>query len=305
MKPQDRTRAILRSGLPTSDRFVLIAIADYCSREGRCWPSAVSLALDTGMNERSVRRAMKRLEGKGLVTTKRKGQVSLLEVVTEALPPRENPGHSVRGSAKATPDSESRTPDSDDRTPDSESRNPGHSVRRREQEGTNTEGTNGRGSSSEGTREDVKALISVREELHQSVLRFAPGERFGSELPKLTQRISQEIREHHSTLNLIDALTALGRWAYLSPDASWAHSAGEPLKAILGGETSTRMRRVDEAMVWRAANEPRRKGWQSSRGNSRRGQSTNRQSFAQMVPRDAGSNEEIPFGDWTPAQDGQ
>ena len=161
-------------------------------------------------------------------------------------------------------------------------------------------------SSSLDAREDLKALVSVRAELHREVLSFPPGETFeATQLPELTERISREIRTHHAALNLIEALTALGRWAYLSPDAHWAHSAGEPLKAILGGETSTRMHRVGEAMIWRAAKEPTRKGWQKARGNSRRGQAGRRQSFTSMVPKDAGSDTEIPFGEWNPAQDGQ
>jgi len=58
MKPQDRTRAILRSGLTSTQRLVAVAVVDYCDAADESYPSADTLAHDTGLTERTCRKAL-------------------------------------------------------------------------------------------------------------------------------------------------------------------------------------------------------------------------------------------------------
>ena len=53
------------SSLPPIDRLVLLALADWADKGGRCWPSIPQLATKTGVHERTVRLAIARLESGG------------------------------------------------------------------------------------------------------------------------------------------------------------------------------------------------------------------------------------------------
>lgn len=53
-KPQDRTRAILRSTLEPEARLVAVAIADHMDADGEAWPNGATLAAETGYCERTV-----------------------------------------------------------------------------------------------------------------------------------------------------------------------------------------------------------------------------------------------------------
>lgn len=57
----------LKSDLPTGQKFVLVALANYADDEWSCWPSQASLAADTSMDTRSVRRHLSGLEKAGIV----------------------------------------------------------------------------------------------------------------------------------------------------------------------------------------------------------------------------------------------
>lgn len=74
MKPQERIRAILRSGLEPADRLVLVALSTYLSDDdyGWAWPSALTLGTLTGLSERHVRRVLEGLQLIGLI--ERQGQ---------------------------------------------------------------------------------------------------------------------------------------------------------------------------------------------------------------------------------------
>ncbi len=58
------------SDLPPMDRLVLLALADWADKAGRCWPSIPQLASKTGIHERTVRLAVARLESGGYLTRK-------------------------------------------------------------------------------------------------------------------------------------------------------------------------------------------------------------------------------------------
>lgn len=48
-----------------SDRFVLLALADYANDEGECWPAIAGIVRKTCMSERGVQSVLRRLEADG------------------------------------------------------------------------------------------------------------------------------------------------------------------------------------------------------------------------------------------------
>jgi hypothetical protein len=88
MKPQDRTRAILRSGLPSTHRLIAIALMDYADASDQAWPSVATVARDTGLNERTVRRALKALEGRCLILIGHRSGCRVFQFDRLALPGR-------------------------------------------------------------------------------------------------------------------------------------------------------------------------------------------------------------------------
>lgn len=54
--------------LPAAELKTLIALADYASDEGVCWPSKRTLAGVTGLSETSIKRSIRKLAERGLVT---------------------------------------------------------------------------------------------------------------------------------------------------------------------------------------------------------------------------------------------
>ncbi|MEN2787975.1 helix-turn-helix domain-containing protein [Sphingomonas qilianensis] len=87
-------RAAWSSGLPPIDRLVLVALADWANERGSCWPSMPTIANKTGVDVRTARRVMKRLEEGGHITTNRRtGKVILYTI----HPGHSDPGHTVPG----------------------------------------------------------------------------------------------------------------------------------------------------------------------------------------------------------------
>lgn len=66
-----------KTGSPSA-KSVLVCLAQYANRECLCWPSITRLAADTELDERTVQRALRRLETIGLVsvTQRRRGRIS-------------------------------------------------------------------------------------------------------------------------------------------------------------------------------------------------------------------------------------
>lgn len=54
--------------LPTTHKLVLLALADMADDAGRCWPSVQTVAKQCGISTRSVRRILRDLEDKRLLT---------------------------------------------------------------------------------------------------------------------------------------------------------------------------------------------------------------------------------------------
>ena len=59
MKPQDRTRAILRSTLDAECRLVAIALADHMNVHDEAYPSVGTLAIETALSERTVQNVIR------------------------------------------------------------------------------------------------------------------------------------------------------------------------------------------------------------------------------------------------------
>ena len=72
--------------LPPGEKLVLLALADQANDEGtHCWPSGATISKRSGQNERTVRRALRSLEGKGHLTCNERRGTSTNYVV--------HPGH--------------------------------------------------------------------------------------------------------------------------------------------------------------------------------------------------------------------
>lgn len=71
-----------------TDRFVLVALANYASDEGVAWPSVAILASDLALSTRQVQRALARLETDGTVAIERgtgRGHASIYTINLDAL----------------------------------------------------------------------------------------------------------------------------------------------------------------------------------------------------------------------------
>jgi DNA-binding MarR family transcriptional regulator len=82
-------KALRRSGmigiLRSSELRVYLALASRTDRNRRCWPGRATLAQDTGLSERTVQRALARLEKLGLVRRIAGGQGRGHHTVFEVL----------------------------------------------------------------------------------------------------------------------------------------------------------------------------------------------------------------------------
>lgn len=66
MNPQDPLRLALRGSRATGlDLLVLLAIADHSNADGLAWPALETIAQRCGVNEKTVRRALPKLEALG------------------------------------------------------------------------------------------------------------------------------------------------------------------------------------------------------------------------------------------------
>ena len=72
----------------STDRFVLLAIADFANYEGTAWPSVTTLAEKCSMTKRTILRAIARLEEQGYLERKRRQRTSnLYQIICDRLTP--------------------------------------------------------------------------------------------------------------------------------------------------------------------------------------------------------------------------
>lgn len=72
MSVQAITAALALKGVTSSEKLLLIVLANYAGDDGRCWPSQSTLAANTMLSDRNVRRVLMSLETKALI--KRRGR---------------------------------------------------------------------------------------------------------------------------------------------------------------------------------------------------------------------------------------
>lgn len=91
-KPQDRTRAILRSTLEMEATLIAVAIADHMDAEGEAWPCVATIAAETRIGERTVRDVITHgLDTGWLAARWRPGRIRVLRIVWERLADADRP----------------------------------------------------------------------------------------------------------------------------------------------------------------------------------------------------------------------
>jgi hypothetical protein len=109
MKPQDRTRAILRSKLEPSKRLLLVAIADHMDAAGVCWVRPETMAEETGLSHSTVDRLLTELQQDGVLRRWwGEHRAKDIAIVWESL---------LNATSKATNRGGKRTPKSGEKSP--------------------------------------------------------------------------------------------------------------------------------------------------------------------------------------------
>jgi len=112
--------------LPSSARFVGVALSMYAGTDMRSWPSATSVGIRCGLVDRSVRRAFADLEAAGWLTAEVRGGVAggrrttVWKLLTPDIVSEVTPDKSAEVNP-STSDILSTTPDKSAPTPDTES----------------------------------------------------------------------------------------------------------------------------------------------------------------------------------------
>ena len=156
-----------RVGSPMA-KLVLLSLADHHNDVTAAdpFPAIETIAAETEMNERSVRRHLETLETAGLIARRARGRGKFYRL---SLPPKpDTPSGEAPSSPPTTPDSVSRTPDSVSATPDSLSKTP-------DTESTEPEGTDSnrkRTGERARTRADRATRLSANWRPSQSYARF-------------------------------------------------------------------------------------------------------------------------------------
>lgn len=64
---KELNRLCYRDGVSTTARYLLVTLYSYTDEHGRCYPSHALLEKDTGLAERTIRKALTELESAGIV----------------------------------------------------------------------------------------------------------------------------------------------------------------------------------------------------------------------------------------------
>lgn len=88
--------AVWESDLPATDRLVLLSLADHADDEGQCYPSVRRVCERTGLSERAVQNAFKRLSDAGYLDIEQNaGKRGTNLFVVRATPARNAPPHEM------------------------------------------------------------------------------------------------------------------------------------------------------------------------------------------------------------------
>ncbi|CAB4139738.1 Helix-turn-helix domain containing protein [uncultured Caudovirales phage] len=119
---------VFKAAIPTTQKFVLIAIADHCNSDGKGWPSIQRIASHTSLQTRTVYRAIHDLEAWGILSKSHNPHSkSTLYTINKAvlLKPLTNGQMTHDHLTDDHPDTRSPTPLTDDHpTPDTRSPTP-------------------------------------------------------------------------------------------------------------------------------------------------------------------------------------
>jgi len=83
----DLMRTVYEKDVEASMQRVLLVLADHANDDGQCWPSIGKIAWKLNISERTIMRALKSLEERGVVTVERRqGYASVYTLHLSALP---------------------------------------------------------------------------------------------------------------------------------------------------------------------------------------------------------------------------
>ena len=95
--------------ISSTQKLVLVMLADQANDYGECWPSAIALAEDCCLTDRSVRAALEALERQGLIEgDRRPGRATRWRMKVGSTP---EPAAGLPEQASATPEARSETPE--------------------------------------------------------------------------------------------------------------------------------------------------------------------------------------------------
>lgn len=115
------TWAMKRQGLRSSEKFVLVCMANYANEDRECYPSNAALADATSQDHKTVRANLQRLIDAGEIadTGRRVGSTSQIPVYRLNLHKAPEIGRVVEEGAKDSQNSHERLPDFPGKTPNS------------------------------------------------------------------------------------------------------------------------------------------------------------------------------------------
>ena len=96
----------------SSDRFVLLALADFANDNNECWPAVPTIAKRCALSDRTVTRSISNLEKDGYITVKRmKGKQSRYFITPDKMsPPPDTVSPPPLTESQGTPDTVSPKP---------------------------------------------------------------------------------------------------------------------------------------------------------------------------------------------------
>lgn len=94
---------VWRLDLPSVDKLVMLALADWANDDGKCWPSIARIAAKSGCSDRTVQRALREAEKNGHLTRDDKPGKGCLYTL--------HPRHSVTPDTASPVTKKAKTPD--------------------------------------------------------------------------------------------------------------------------------------------------------------------------------------------------
>lgn len=214
-----------------SERFVLLALADYANDEGECWPSVDGVAAKTCLSGRGVQKILARLEEAGWLEIDRGGgrkNCNLYRVKTPNLSVKTlNPVHPEPRSGvnhvPKNPEPECKNPERGSENPEPRSPEPSRTI-------NNHHGTINKRASKKTSNEVLDILCEcASEEAARSFIAYRKQRKGGAFTVTAATRLVKTL--HEIELNGGSADDALGlaeerNWLTVKPDWYFNNSGG-------------------------------------------------------------------------------